>query len=142
MIVRAWGLGVRCCGRGASAGARDCVDGTLPVVVLAVTLVATWRAQRDAVLTRRRTYTPSTRHDALRRLGWLTLVLAIRPDRVRAIVRITRSGMGCGDFLAAVRRANGFAPFERPDLIIEVTHRYIAAALHAGNRGADAHGVR
>lgn len=50
MIVRAWWAG-----RTPAAGAvrrpraREFVWITLPVVVLAVTLVATWRAQRDAV---------------------------------------------------------------------------------------------
>ena len=45
-----------------------------------------------------------------------------------AVVRITGSGMGCGDHWP---RCHGhwFPPLERMDLIIEVTHRYVAAAL-------------
>ncbi len=45
-----------------------------------------------------------------------------------AVVRITGSGMGCGDHWP---RCHGywFPPLDRVDLIIEVTHRYVAAAL-------------
>ncbi len=45
-----------------------------------------------------------------------------------AIVRITGSGMGCGDNWP---KCHGYwvPPFERMDLIIEVTHRYLALAL-------------
>jgi heme A synthase len=47
-----------------------------------------------------------------------------------AIVRITGSGMGCGDNWP---KCYGYwiPPFERMDLIIEVTHRYLAIALFA-----------
>ena len=63
-----------------------------------------------------------------RRLAWLTLVLAFGQIVFGAIVRITGSGMGCGDHWP---QCAGYwiPPLERPDLIIEVTHRYIAAAL-------------
>jgi len=65
---------------------------------------------------------------ALRRLGWVALVLAFGQIVFGAIVRITGSGMGCGD---SWPRCAGqwMPPLERADLIIEVTHRYIAAAL-------------
>ncbi|MGH7709881.1 MAG: COX15/CtaA family protein [Gemmatimonadaceae bacterium] len=65
---------------------------------------------------------------ALRRLGWLALVLAFGQIVFGAIVRITGSGMGCGDHWP---RCAGYwlPPLERPDLIIEVSHRYIAAGL-------------
>lgn len=45
-----------------------------------------------------------------------------------AIVRITGSGMGCGPNWP---KCNGywFPPMSRPDLIIEVTHRYLASIL-------------
>lgn len=45
-----------------------------------------------------------------------------------AIVRISGSGMGCGDNWP---KCYGYwiPPFERMDLIIEVTHRYLALAL-------------
>ncbi|MEW5917742.1 MAG: COX15/CtaA family protein [Gemmatimonadota bacterium] len=65
---------------------------------------------------------------ALRRLAWIALVLAFGQIVFGAIVRITGSGMGCGDHWP---QCSGYwiPPLERPDLIIEVTHRYIAAAL-------------
>jgi heme A synthase len=45
-----------------------------------------------------------------------------------AIVRITGSGMGCGDHWPTCQ-GYLFPPLERPDLIIEVSHRYIAATV-------------
>jgi heme A synthase len=65
---------------------------------------------------------------ALRRLAWVTLVLAFGQIVFGAIVRITGSGMGCGDHWP---QCAGYwiPPLERLDLIIEVTHRYIAATL-------------
>ena len=45
-----------------------------------------------------------------------------------AIVRISGSGMGCGDHWP---KCAGYwiPPMSRPDLIIEVTHRYLASIL-------------
>lgn len=65
---------------------------------------------------------------ALRRLAWLTLLLAFGQIVFGAIVRITGSGMGCGDSWPQCA-GQWIPPLERPDLVIEVTHRYIAAAL-------------
>ena len=65
---------------------------------------------------------------ALRRLAWVALVLAFGQIVFGAIVRITGSGMGCGDSWPQCA-GQWLPPLERPDLIIEVTHRYIAAAL-------------
>ena len=64
----------------------------------------------------------------LRRLGVITLVLAFCQVVFGAIVRITGSGMGCGDHWP---KCVGYwlPPLDRPDLIIEVTHRWIALAL-------------
>jgi heme A synthase len=67
---------------------------------------------------------------ALRRLAWVALVLAFGQIVFGAIVRITGSGMGCGDSWPQCA-GQWLPPLERPDLIIEVTHRYIAAALTA-----------
>jgi len=65
---------------------------------------------------------------ALRRLSYLALTLAFAQIVFGAIVRITGSGMGCGDHWPT---CEGYVipPLSRPDLIIEVTHRYLAAAV-------------
>ncbi len=65
---------------------------------------------------------------ALRRLSWLSLVLGFGHIVFGAIVRITGSGMGCGEHWP---RCQGywFPPLDRADLIIEVSHRYFAATL-------------
>ena len=65
---------------------------------------------------------------ALRRLSLLSLILGVGHVVFGAIVRITGSGMGCGDHWP---KCHGFwfPPFARTDLIIEVTHRYFAATL-------------
>jgi heme A synthase len=67
---------------------------------------------------------------ALRRLGLATLVLAFGQIVFGAIVRITGSGMGCGDHWPKCQ-GHWFPPLDRADLINEVTHRYIAATLSA-----------
>ncbi len=66
--------------------------------------------------------------NGLRRLGLATLVLAFTQIVFGAIVRISGSGMGCGDDWP---KCLGYwiPPLERTDLIIEVTHRWIALAL-------------
>lgn len=64
----------------------------------------------------------------LRRLGYAALALAFGQIVFGAIVRITGSGMGCGDDWPKCAGA-WFPPLERPDLIIEITHRYIALGL-------------
>lgn len=65
---------------------------------------------------------------AIRRLAWVALVLAFGQIVFGAIVRITGSGMGCGDHWPRCA-GHWLPPLERTDLIIEVTHRYIAAGL-------------
>jgi heme A synthase len=64
----------------------------------------------------------------LRRLSLLALGVAMTHLVFGAIVRISGSGMGCGDNWP---RCYGrwFPPLSRPDLIIEVSHRYLAALL-------------
>lgn len=61
-------------------------------------------------------------------LSYAALTFAYLQAVVGAFVRITGSGMGCGDHWP---KCHGywFPPLNRVDLIIEVTHRYIAAAL-------------
>ncbi|MBA3341316.1 MAG: heme A synthase [Gemmatimonadaceae bacterium] len=65
---------------------------------------------------------------AVRRLAYAALGLAFVQIVFGAIVRITGSGMGCGDQWP---KCNGewFPPHHRIDLIIEISHRYIALAL-------------
>jgi heme A synthase len=65
---------------------------------------------------------------ALRRLSILSLILGVGQVVFGAIVRISGSGMGCGDHWPKCQ-GHWFPPLDRTDLIIEVTHRYIAAAL-------------
>jgi heme A synthase len=64
----------------------------------------------------------------LRRLSYATLGLAFAQIIFGAIVRITGSGMGCGDHWPTCQ-GQWFPPADRIDLIIEITHRYIAAGL-------------
>lgn len=64
----------------------------------------------------------------LRRLAYLTFGVACAHLVFGAIVRISGSGMGCGDHWP---RCYGrwFPPLNRPDLVIEVSHRYLASIL-------------
>lgn len=68
------------------------------------------------------------RTSGLKPLAYASLALAYLQAVLGAVVRITGSGMGCGDHWP---RCHGywFPPLERMDLIIEVTHRYVAATL-------------
>jgi heme a synthase len=65
---------------------------------------------------------------ALRRFGYFAFAIACLHLVFGAIVRISGSGMGCGDHWP---RCYGrwFPPLDRPDLIVEVTHRYLASFL-------------
>jgi len=64
----------------------------------------------------------------LRRLAYLTFGVACAHLIFGAIVRISGSGMGCGDHWP---RCYGrwFPPLSRPDLVIELSHRYLASIL-------------
>ena len=64
----------------------------------------------------------------LKRLSLAALILGFAQVVFGAIVRITGSGMGCGDHWPRCHGA-WFPPLDRPDLIIEITHRYLALAL-------------
>ena len=65
---------------------------------------------------------------ALRRLAVLSVVLGVGHIVFGAIVRITGSGMGCGDHWPKCQ-GYWFPPLDRTDLIIEITHRWFAATL-------------
>jgi heme A synthase len=64
----------------------------------------------------------------IRRIATIALAVAFIHVVFGAIVRISGSGMGCGDHWP---RCFGsfFPPLNRPDLIIEVSHRYLASIV-------------
>ena len=64
----------------------------------------------------------------LRRLAAATFVVACLHLVFGAIVRISGSGMGCGDHWPKCY-GRWFPPLDRPDLVIEVSHRYLASVL-------------
>ncbi len=66
----------------------------------------------------------------VRRAAYVALAVALVHIVFGAIVRISGSGMGCGDHWPKCY-GYWFPPFERMDLIIEVMHRYLAIALFA-----------
>ena len=63
---------------------------------------------------------------ALRRLAYSTLGLAYALIVFGAIVRISGSGMGCGDHWPRCF-GSWFPPLDQPTLVIEWTHRLLAA---------------
>src|SRR5689334_11915415 len=65
---------------------------------------------------------------SVRRLSIAALVVACTHLVFGAIVRISGSGMGCGDNWPKCY-GHWFPPFNRPDLIVEVSHRYLASIL-------------
>jgi heme A synthase len=64
----------------------------------------------------------------LRKLSLFGLGVALTHLVFGAIVRITGSGMGCGDHWPKCY-GRWFPPLDRADLVIEVMHRYLAALL-------------
>ena len=66
--------------------------------------------------------------NAVRRLSIAALVVACLHLVFGAIVRISGSGMGCGDHWPKCY-GYWFPPFSRPDLVVEVSHRYLASIL-------------
>ncbi len=65
---------------------------------------------------------------SIRRLSYAALAIAFTQIVFGAIVRITGSGWGCGEHWP---KCDGrwLPPFDRPDLIIEVMHRYLALGV-------------
>jgi heme a synthase len=64
----------------------------------------------------------------LRRLGYLALVIGFAQVIFGAIVRITGSGLGCGNHWPDCY--GSFTPAAKaPNLLVEISHRYGAAAL-------------
>jgi heme A synthase len=66
--------------------------------------------------------------ETVRRLGFLSLLLGFAQIVFGAIVRITGSGMGCGDHWPDCYGSFTPAP-NAPNLLVEISHRYGAAAL-------------
>jgi heme A synthase len=66
--------------------------------------------------------------NATRRLSIAALIVACTHLVFGAIVRISGSGMGCGNNWPKCY-GYWFPPFSRPDLIVEVSHRYLASIL-------------
>jgi heme a synthase len=66
--------------------------------------------------------------NAVRRLSLVALAVACLHLVFGAIVRISGSGMGCGDHWPKCY-GRWFPPLDRPDLIVEVSHRYLASIL-------------
>jgi heme a synthase len=64
----------------------------------------------------------------VRRLGYLALLLGFAQIVFGAIVRITGSGMGCGDHWPDCYGSFTPAP-NAPNLLVEISHRYGAAVL-------------
>lgn len=67
---------------------------------------------------------------SIRRAAYAALGVALVHIVFGAIVRISGSGMGCGDNWPKCY-GYWFPPFDRIDLVIEVMHRYLAIALFA-----------
>lgn len=67
---------------------------------------------------------------AVRRAAFVALGVALLHIVFGAIVRISGSGMGCGENWPKCY-GYWFPPFDRIDLVIEVMHRYLAIALFA-----------
>lgn len=65
---------------------------------------------------------------ALRRLSYVALAAAVVQIVFGAIVRISGSGMGCGNHWPKCY-GRWFPPLDQPTLVIEWTHRLIAALL-------------
>ena len=65
---------------------------------------------------------------SVRTSAYVALGIALLHLIFGAIVRISGSGMGCGDHWPKCY-GRWFPPFDRPDLIVEVSHRYLASIL-------------
>ena len=103
----------------------------LPAIALAVLLVFTWRAVRAAPVSGSGATCRSSRlavSDGSPALRIAAFVVACLHLVFGAIVRISGSGMGCGDHWPKCY-GYWFPPLSRPDLIVEVIHRYLASIL-------------
>ena len=69
---------------------------------------------------------------ALRRFSYAALLVAFTHLVFGGIVRISGSGMGCGDHWPLCY-GHLFPPMDRPDLVVEWTHRLLASILVQGH---------
>ncbi|HEX2779589.1 MAG TPA: COX15/CtaA family protein, partial [Gemmatimonadaceae bacterium] len=65
---------------------------------------------------------------SLRRLSYVALLVAFAQIVFGAIVRISGSGWGCGEHWPKCA-GYWFPPLDRPDLIVELAHRYLALGV-------------
>src|SRR3954469_3187289 len=73
-------------------------------------------------------YETGVAYQRIRRVAIFALVVAVIHVVFGAIVRISGSSMGCGDNWPKCY-GYWFPPFSRPDLVVEVSHRYLASIL-------------
>src|SRR5258708_38923920 len=73
-------------------------------------------------------YETGVAYRRIRRVAIVALALAFVHVVFGAIVRISGSGMGCGDHWPTCA-GYWIPPMNRPDILIEVTHRYLATIL-------------
>ena len=100
----------------------------MPAVALAALLYFTWRAIGDRTDDARRDPGGGGAVRTVRRFATATFAVACLHLVFGAIVRISGSGMGCGDHWPKCY-GRWFPPLDRPDLIVEVSHRYLASIL-------------
>ncbi|MGV3711194.1 MAG: COX15/CtaA family protein, partial [Gemmatimonas sp.] len=74
------------------------------------------------------THAQSQVPSSVRTGAWISLSIALLHLIFGAIVRISGSGMGCGDHWPKCY-GRWFPPLDRLDLIVEVSHRYLASIL-------------
>ena len=85
-------------------------------------------AMADVQLSPILTHGPMNSLAVLRRASYAALAIAFAHLVFGAIVRISGSGMGCGDHWPLCY-GRLFPPMNRPDLIVEWTHRLLASIL-------------
>ncbi len=111
----------------AARAQREIAWAVLPGIALALVMVWTWRTMHAAPhLGPRRLASCSDERDSATLVA--ALVVACLHLVFGAIVRISGSGMGCGNNWPKCY-GYWFPPFSRPDLVVEVSHRYLASIL-------------
>src|SRR5437762_1785100 len=86
----------------------------------------TWRTRRQQSTPR--AFLRQMTLPTLRRFSYTALLVALTHLVFGAIVRISGSGMGCGNHWPLCY-GRLFPPMDRPDLVVEWTHRLLASIL-------------